>query len=203
MFRYLPYVDLIRVASVATERHLAAGTVVFNEGDPADSLYVVLDGTATVLKSGVLIVEIAPGGHFGEMSLVERMPRSATVCAKTELDVLVLEREPFYGLLSEEHVAVKLLWAMLRMLNRRLRETSDELSQLDYVLDSPEPDIRRALFMEAVWLMRSTKKGSPKVHGDRLHRQQPGRTACKHGADHASEVLRQADGAARGLTTFN
>lgn len=130
MFRYLPYVDLIRVAGVAKELHLPAGSVVFSEGDPADSLYVILEGSAAVTKAGVEIVEIQPGGHFGEMSLVERMPRSATVSAKTDLDVLMIEREPFYGLLSEEQVAVKLLWAMLRMLNRRLRETSEELSQL-------------------------------------------------------------------------
>jgi serine/threonine protein phosphatase PrpC len=130
MFRYLPYVDLIRVASVAKELHLPAGGVVFREGDPADGLYVILDGSALVTKADVEIVEIQPGGHFGEMSLVERMPRSATVSAKTDLDVLMIEREPFYGLLSEEQVAVKLLWAMLRMLNRRLRETSEELSQL-------------------------------------------------------------------------
>ncbi len=128
MFRYLPYADLIRVAGIATERMLPAGADVFQEGEFGESLYMILDGDASVIKAGVEIATLKPGAHFGEMSLIERVPRSASVRAATDLGVLVIERDGFFSLLSEEPTAVKLLWGLVRMLNARLRSTSDELT---------------------------------------------------------------------------
>lgn len=131
MFRYLPYADLIRVAGIASEKVLRAGAELCKEGEFGESLFIILEGTATVLKGdGVAIADLQPGQHVGEMSLIERAPRSATVRAKTAMSVLVIERDAFFGLLSEEQTAVKLLWGLVRMLNARLRTTSDELSQL-------------------------------------------------------------------------
>ncbi len=131
MFRYLPYADLIRVAGIATERVIKPGTELCTEGEFGESLFIILEGAAVVLKGdGVTIAELQPGQHVGEMSLIERAPRSATVRAKTAMSVLVIERDAFFGLLSEEQTAVKLLWGLVRMLNARLRSTSDELSQL-------------------------------------------------------------------------
>ncbi len=129
MFRYLPFADLIRVAGIAKERNLSAGNVIFREGEFGDSLFIILEGTAAVRKGdGVEIADLKPGAHFGEMSLIERAPRSATVVAHSAMSVLVIERDAFFGLLSEEATAVKLLWGLVRMLNARLRETSDELT---------------------------------------------------------------------------
>ncbi len=130
MFRYLAFADLMRVAGIARELRWPAGTAFFKEADPGDSMYILLDGTVGVSKSGLELATLKPGAHFGEMALIERAPRSATVVAKTDCDVLVIEREGFYGLLSEETTAVKLLWGLVRMLNHRLRLTSDELTHL-------------------------------------------------------------------------
>ncbi len=131
MFRYLPYADLIRVAGIATERVVKPGTELCTEGEFGESLFIILEGSATVLKGdGVTIAELHPGQHIGEMSLIERAPRSATVRSKTAMSVLVIERDAFFGLLSEEQTAVKLLWGLVRMLNARLRSTSDELSHI-------------------------------------------------------------------------
>jgi CRP-like cAMP-binding protein len=130
MFRYLPYPDLIRVASAAKEEHVPAGSDVFAEGDTGESLYIILEGRAAVIKSDLELAELTAGAHFGEMSLIERAPRSAGIRAKTPLSLLVLERDGFFSLLREEAAAVKLLWGMVRMLNARLRLTSDELTLL-------------------------------------------------------------------------
>ena len=130
MFRYLPFADLMRVAGIAQERMLAPGTEVFREGEFGESLFILLDGTASVLKSDVEIATLQPGAHFGEMSLIERAPRSATVKAQTTINLIVIERDAFFSLLSEEAAAVKLLWGLVRMLNSRLRLTSDELTSL-------------------------------------------------------------------------
>ncbi|MCB9740560.1 MAG: cyclic nucleotide-binding domain-containing protein [Deltaproteobacteria bacterium] len=130
MFRYLPYPDLMRVASVAKEMPFSAGTTIFDEGAPGDSLFVILEGHVGVIKSQLEIAELGEGAHFGEMSLIERVPRSAGIVAKTSVRALVIEREGFFSLLREEVTAVKLLWGMVRMLNQRLRSTSDELTMI-------------------------------------------------------------------------
>jgi len=130
MFRYLPFADLMRVAGIAHERHVPVGTDVFREGEFGESLFIILNGSAAVLKSAVEIAELHAGAHFGEMSLIERTPRSATVRAKTPVNVVVIERDAFFRLLSEESTAVKLLWGLVRMLNARLRMTSDELTSV-------------------------------------------------------------------------
>lgn len=130
MFRYLAFADLMRVAGIARELRWPAGTPFFKENSPGDSMYILLDGRVGVSKSGLELAELKPGHHFGEMALIERAPRSATVVAQTDCDVLVIEREGFYGLLAEETTAVKLLWGLVRMLNARLNKTSDELTTL-------------------------------------------------------------------------
>jgi serine/threonine protein phosphatase PrpC len=130
VFRYLPFADLVRVAGIASERELKAGDDVFLEGELGESLFVILSGRASVLKSGIEIARLVPGGHFGEMSLIERSPRTATVRATTPLSLLVIERSNFFALLGEEATAVKLLWGLVRMMNARLRATSDELTAL-------------------------------------------------------------------------
>ncbi len=130
MFRYLPFADLIRVSGIARELTWPAGQAFFREDEVGDAMYIVLSGAAKVSKLGVELSVLAPGAHFGEMALIERAPRSATVTAETDCDVLVIDREGFYGLLSEESAAVKLLWGLVRMLNSRLRSTSEELSHI-------------------------------------------------------------------------
>ncbi len=137
MFRYLPYPDLIRVAGIAVETSFPAGSTILHENDMGESLYVILEGDAQVLKSDVVIAELGAGAHFGEMSLIERAPRSAAIQASSDLIALVIEREPFFSLLREEVTAVKLLWGMVRMLNARLRATSDELTTIKAIGDGP------------------------------------------------------------------
>ncbi len=128
MFRYLPYPDLIRVASVAQEVPFQAGTTIFDEGAPGDSLFVILEGEVNVIKAGQQIATLTAGAHFGEMSLIERVPRSAGIVARTPVSALVIDRDGFFSLLREEVTAVKLLWGLVRMLNQRLRKTNDDLT---------------------------------------------------------------------------
>ena len=121
----------------AVETSFPAGSTILHENDMGESLYVILEGDAQVLKSDVVIAELGAGAHFGEMSLIERAPRSAAIQASSDLIALVIEREPFFSLLREEVTAVKLLWGMVRMLNARLRATSDELTTIKAIGDGP------------------------------------------------------------------
>lgn len=130
MFRYLPFADLMRVAGIATEQAVQPGADIFVDGESGDKMYILLSGEVSVRKQDVQLAVLKPGAHFGEMALIERAPRSATVRAVGPVELLVFDREGFFGLLSDESAAVKLLWGMVRMLNARLKHTSDELTQI-------------------------------------------------------------------------
>ena len=86
----------------ATQAHYEPGEVVFEEGDAADSLYMVLAGEVEVLKridgEPELVRKLGPGEYFGEMALLGNHPRTATTRALTALDLLVLPGSDFSAL---------------------------------------------------------------------------------------------------------
>ena len=90
VFAGLPRAGLERLATALTEERAAPGTTIITEGDPADDLFVARAGTFDVFASGTAggaagkINEMGPGDVFGEIGIVERMPRTATVVATTD-----------------------------------------------------------------------------------------------------------------------
>jgi serine/threonine protein phosphatase PrpC len=128
LFKYLNYQELVRIANVTEPRRFVADECIFREGDAGDELFVVLTGKVRVHHHDTTIVELGPGEHFGEMALVDREPRSASVTAIEDTDLLGMKRRDFLGLVKHERdVAVKLLWQFLGVLTARLRNTSREL----------------------------------------------------------------------------
>ena len=142
LFRYLNYQELVRITNVTEARRFVADEVIFHEGDAGDELFVVLSGKVRVHHGETTIVELGPGEHFGEMALVDREPRSASVTALEDAHLLVMRRRDFLGLIKHERdVAVKLLWQFLGVLTARLRNTSRELGQAKGQLSSGELDV--------------------------------------------------------------
>jgi len=72
-----------------------AGRAVFRQGDPADRYYVIEDGVADVLGDGHLVTKLGPGDGFGEVALLRRVPRTATVRAATDLRLQTLTSDRF------------------------------------------------------------------------------------------------------------
>ncbi|HEY5247586.1 MAG TPA: cyclic nucleotide-binding domain-containing protein [Dermatophilaceae bacterium] len=93
--------ELERVARVADEVHLEAGRTVVEEGHPGNECYVIISGSATVSREGTVIAEIGPGDHFGELAVLDGGPRTASVLATTDLDLLVIGRREFTALLED------------------------------------------------------------------------------------------------------
>ena len=90
-----------------------AGRVLCEEGTVGREFFFVVDGTAAVRRGGRKIASIGPGGYFGELSLLDRKPRSATVVSDSEMTLLVLDQRRFNGLLDAmPALAHKLLVAM-------------------------------------------------------------------------------------------
>jgi CRP-like cAMP-binding protein len=110
--------ELNQIRSITAEVHIRPGEVLAREGTPGREAYVIVDGTARVTLRGRTLATLVPGDFFGEMSLLENAPRSATVTAETPMRVLVLGPAEFDTLIS---VAPSVSRTMLRGIAERLR----------------------------------------------------------------------------------
>lgn len=105
--------DLQTIARVVREIPHKAGTVIAREGEPGVGLFVILRGTADVSIGGKKKATLAPGEFFGEIALLDGGPRTATVTAKTDVQLLGLTEWVFRGLMVEHpSIALKTLQQM-------------------------------------------------------------------------------------------
>jgi hypothetical protein len=118
IFAPLPLVTLEQLATKLIPLTVPAGTEVIRQGDPGDRFYVIATGEVEVIQDGEVIAVRGPGEGVGEIALLRDIPRTATVRAKTELELFALERDVFVSAVSghaqsarmaEEVVASRLL----------------------------------------------------------------------------------------------
>ena len=129
LFKYLTYKELVKLLNITHTSDFATGDVVMKEGDTGDAFYVTLEGELAVLKGDTEVASLDQGTHFGEMAMVDRSPRSATVVAKVPTRLLSVHRDTFYELLRKDpQLAVKLLWSFVQVLTVRLRRSTTELA---------------------------------------------------------------------------
>ena len=106
--------ELSRIASLADQIEVPKGRVLTREGESGSEFFVIVEGQARVIvgQRG-RVAPLGPGASFGEMSLLDRGPRTATVEAETDMQLLVLDARSFSSLLAEvPSVARKVLAAM-------------------------------------------------------------------------------------------
>jgi serine/threonine protein phosphatase PrpC len=131
LFRQLSYQQLVRIMNVARQRPLKAKQVIFQEGDTGSELLVVVRGRVELTKRGVKVARLESGAHLGEMALIDASPRSTTAIATEDGKLLSISRTDFLEILRKEPpLAVKLLWAFVRVLAERLRTTTAELTDV-------------------------------------------------------------------------
>ena len=110
--------ELRRVAELSRIVEAPVGTLITQIGEPGDSFFVIIDGTVTVRTPVGAGSQLQPGDFFGEMSLLDGEPRSATIVATTDLRLLIVDRTHFCRLLDE---APDLTRRILTILSRRVR----------------------------------------------------------------------------------
>jgi len=111
--------QLRAVRRAINEVAVAKDTILVAEGTEGDQFSYILEGTAAVRRQGRVVARLGPGNYFGELSLLDGRPRSATVVSTSPMRLLVLDRKRFESLLdSTPALATKLLHAMAA----RLRE---------------------------------------------------------------------------------
>jgi CRP/FNR family transcriptional regulator, cyclic AMP receptor protein len=109
--------QLLKLAGLARFEEFAPGSIVIQAGEPSNAFYVILSGRARVLvKPRARLLRM--GDYFGEMGLIDGEPRSASIAAVDELQVMKLLRRPFLKLLEQEPGIAA---AMLAELARRVR----------------------------------------------------------------------------------
>jgi CRP/FNR family transcriptional regulator, cyclic AMP receptor protein len=108
----------LRVVRRAIEEiEVRPGRVLIEEGTIGREFFFIVEGKASVTQKGRRTATLGPGAYFGELALLDRKPRSATVVSETDMTLLVLEQRRFNGLLDEmPTLSHKLLVAMAQRL---------------------------------------------------------------------------------------
>jgi len=130
LFSQLTRKDLSRLGRAVVERKYKAGDTIVKEGEQAVAFFMITKGKAEAVagssKKQTKLGELGPGAVFGEMALLDGMPRANTVKALTDTECLVMSRWDFVAeLRTNPHIAV----AMLPILSKRLRDADDRLRE--------------------------------------------------------------------------
>ena len=136
LFSTLDGLQLNAVSAFLGERHYNAGQIIFKQGEQGTEMYIVRSGKVTLLArdkdgSDREVYEFGPGRFFGEMSIIEGEPRSATCEALEETELLVLEGDDFFQLVWEHPmIGVRMLSSMAGVMAGWLDEASGFLGDL-------------------------------------------------------------------------
>ncbi|ASC72934.1 hypothetical protein XM38_038940 [Halomicronema hongdechloris C2206] len=117
---------LVRLASVMEEVSFGSHDTVIVEGQEGRALYILVSGRLSVHLKGQELAQLEPGACFGEMSVFDAEPRSASVTTLDPCDCLVLTQQQLYDAIEETpDIAVNII----RLLSRRIRELNQDLNQ--------------------------------------------------------------------------
>ncbi|CAB4347202.1 MAG: cyclic nucleotide-binding domain-containing protein [Actinobacteria bacterium] len=105
--------DLDRVAQLADDVEIEAGELLIDQGRVGQECYVIESGQAEVFVGEEHLVTVGPGSMVGEMALVDRRPRTATVVATTPMALLAFDTKAFQKLLSEMPKAEERVYSLL------------------------------------------------------------------------------------------
>ncbi len=137
LFEGLSQAQLRKLAAVCETERVGRGKYVFREGEPGASMYVLVEGKVRISRQlpgmgeeALAILE--PGAAFGEMAVVEEAVRSADALAhEGEAVLLRIGRDPLDQLLfTDKELAYSVLWALVRTLSARLRDTNEKMKAL-------------------------------------------------------------------------
>ncbi len=119
LFSSLNKKELRLIGKAAEIVDVKAGAEIVREGAIGHEFYLVMSGEASVRRNGRKVATLGPGRYFGELALLDRGPRSATVVANTDMQLVIISQREFVSVLDQvPTVAQKLLSSMAA----RLRE---------------------------------------------------------------------------------
>ncbi len=93
--------EIRSVAKAARERLVRSGDIVVRQGAAGNAFFVIVSGEADVIRNGRRVGHLVDGDFFGDLALIDKMPRSASVIATTDMALLVLAQTEFSAMLEE------------------------------------------------------------------------------------------------------
>jgi AAA family ATP:ADP antiporter len=127
VFSGIPDRVLAEVAGLCEEMQVDAGATIFQKGEIGKSLYVIAAGRVRVHDEDQTLEYLEQGQVFGEMALFDPEPRSASITAVEETQLLRLDQEPFFELVADQSEVAR---GIIKMLTRRLRARMHDLNEL-------------------------------------------------------------------------
>ncbi|MFQ5515607.1 MAG: Crp/Fnr family transcriptional regulator [Myxococcota bacterium] len=145
LFQSLSEADLEGIAALLIDRKFPKGATIFEEGLGGDYMYIIQQGQVKVTKISddgreKILEMLGAGDFFGEMALLDREPRSASVKTTQPCLLLALSRQDFLGLLRD---SPEIAMEMIRVLSRRVREADEQIRGL--LFERVESRTRRVL----------------------------------------------------------
>lgn len=118
--------EIEAITAVAQGSFFQPGQLIVNQGTPGQAFYLILAGRVEILRDDKSLGAFGPGDFFGEMSLLDSAPRSATIRAIEQTECLMLSSWDFKALLEKyPSIAIKLL----EVLSRRLRVADERIGR--------------------------------------------------------------------------
>ena len=121
LFKNIPGEELSYIAQITDEVECAPSQTIFQEGDQGDAMYLIVDGRVKVHSGDEIFAELGNNQCFGEMSILDAEPRSASITALSELILLKIQRDDFAEILAEKPDISR---GIIKVLTRRLREAN-------------------------------------------------------------------------------
>ena len=122
LFKGIDQAGLAMLADLAASVDFGAGHVIARQGEIGTGFFVVIDGMVRVVRDGKVVAHLGPGEFFGELSVLDRMPRNASVAAEAPTTCLALASWDFEKVLLEQPA---LTLSILRGVATRLREVTE------------------------------------------------------------------------------
>jgi len=141
IFSQLNSRELRQVSSIVHRRQYAAGEYIFTQGDPGLGMYVIENGKVEIIfcdDAGTekKLAVLSDGDFFGDLSLLDESPRSATAIAKTESKIIGFFRPDLIDLLSRSpKLGTKILFKLGEVIGTRLRVTNEQVGKLNAELE--------------------------------------------------------------------
>jgi CRP-like cAMP-binding protein len=136
LFKDIAVPELTALGESMRDRILKRGQVLCREGDPGEEMFVVRRGSFVISKPVTgrveqVLARIGPGDFFGEMSLFDRAPRSATIQADSDATLLVLDREALRRMTEQSpRAAAAFFHALVQVFIERLRASGDLVAEV-------------------------------------------------------------------------
>lgn len=140
LFRKLNFKELSKILEITELKTFDPGLTLIRENEPGEDMYIIVRGKVSVENHGNAIAELKMGSFFGEMSLIDNRGRNATIKAMDKTTVLILGRNPLLELFKKEYkLGVKILWALIQNMNKRLRVNDEKIFELKKYFGDMDP----------------------------------------------------------------